>query len=189
MYGKHLIPTDRRPAMLWGTLKFYNMASAATDPPSRCTCQFLEPHRRRHSTTGLKKSNRRADDAISRPCHHLRRGRAADGQRILHAGVAHLLLEADARRRGRAARCRRRTGVVSMIGPILLAAGLTHTHLVVLTFAHMPASVAHRPGSYRSTVSMTRDYHAEVRPQPMHFAPCQRACIIILPQLLGWRNR
>ena len=82
--------------------------------------------------------DRRADDAISRPCHRCGAGELSltVSEILRRAGVAHLLLEADAQKveAARAASAQVFHGDASRWIPCWLPA--THARLVVLTFAH-----------------------------------------------------
>jgi CPA2 family monovalent cation:H+ antiporter-2 len=90
---------------------------------------------------------------------------------LRHAGVAHLLLEADAGEAARAAGAPVFHGDASR-PDTLLAAGLTHAHLVVLTFAHAQQALRIAQAIAERRPALTLWVSCEVRPRPMHFAPC-----------------
>jgi Kef-type K+ transport system membrane component KefB len=108
---QHLIPATVVQPMLVALV--LSMALAPLLIRHHDVLAVLEPHRRRHSATQAGRSrDRRADDAISRPCHRLRRGRAwPDSQRDSSPRRRGASAAGGGRAEGRGRACRRRAGV------------------------------------------------------------------------------
>ncbi len=132
-------PRDRRPTHA-GRAGAQHGPGTATDPPSRCTCPVLS------RTGGVIQPPQAEEVEIAAQTTRYRDHVIVCGagelgltvsEILRHAGVAHLLLEADAQK----VEAARAAGAPVFHGDAsrpdtLLAAGLTHAHLVVLTFAH-----------------------------------------------------
>ncbi len=111
---------------------------------------------------------------------------------LRHAGVAHLLLEADAQK-VEAARCRRRAGVPWRCQSARYLAGcrLDACALGGANVRPCPASVAHRPGDCRRRPALTLwvSCRSTTAADAFRAMPNVRVYQQSLPQLLGWRNR